>query len=94
MELVLLALEVAHGARQAPLQPAHDSRREQRPARIDVGSATNTVPDHAILRCNLRPRRPQERRLAVRKGYELQPDRQLSFGVGLDPRQLAFDLRE
>ena len=30
------------------------------PARIDGGAANNTVPDGAVLRCNLRPHRPQD----------------------------------
>src|SRR3546814_20257598 len=30
------------------------------PAKIDGGSPNNVVPDHAILRVNFRPRRPQD----------------------------------
>ena len=39
------------------------------PARIDGGSANNVVPDHAVLRFNVRPRTPE---LAERFAHDLQ----------------------
>lgn len=36
------------------------------PARIEGGSANNVVPDHAILRVNLRPRTPADEAIALR----------------------------
>ncbi|WEK46614.1 MAG: hydrolase [Candidatus Andeanibacterium colombiense] len=38
------------------LKALHDERLSVNPARIDGGSANNVVPDHAVLRFNIRPR--------------------------------------
>lgn len=51
---------VAAAALAVRLKAIHRDGLSVNPARIDGGSATNVVPDHAVLRFNIRPRTLQD----------------------------------
>ncbi|HVR92085.1 MAG TPA: hydrolase [Novosphingobium sp.] len=53
------------------------------PARIDGGSANNVVPDHAVLRFNIRPREPQLAEVFEREVAELIVNVSLRHEVGI-----------